>query len=58
MSDAEDQPKPKRKKGVKNTGNYKRNVIKKARLHGVAYVNYSGKPVPAIKYKTCCTYDF
>lgn len=37
----------KRKKGVVNSDKYKRNIIKKARIRGEQYKNYSGDIVPA-----------
>lgn len=45
---------PKRKKGIKNTEPYKRNVIKNARVHGYSYTNYAGKQVPSIEYSAHC----
>ncbi|CAH0562999.1 unnamed protein product [Brassicogethes aeneus] len=37
----------KRKRGVRNDENYQRNVIKKSRVQGKAYVNYKGNAVAA-----------
>lgn len=36
----------KRKKGVINTANYKRNIIRSAKVQGEAHVNYAGKEIP------------
>lgn len=44
----------KRKRGVRNDENYKRNVIKKCRVQGKAYVNYKGKSVAARKVGEGC----
>lgn len=54
MSDIEDEIHPKRKKGVKNTHLYQKNVINKARVHGKSYKSYSGKQVAAIEYHAHC----
>lgn len=44
----------KRKRGIRNDENYKRNIIKKARVQGKAYVNYKGKAVEARKLGDGC----
>lgn len=54
MSDVEDEIKPKRKKGVRNTHLYQRQMIKDARIHGKSYKSYSGEIVPAITYNADC----
>lgn len=38
----------KRKKGVKDPHSYKANVIKRARVKGMEYVNWKGNTVPEI----------
>lgn len=44
----------KRKRGVRHSEEYKRNVIKKARVEGKAYVNYKGNPVAERKVGEGC----
>lgn len=46
-SESENETPRKRKKGVVNSETYKKNIIKKARVHGLQHVNYAGKDVPA-----------
>lgn len=47
MSESEEEPVSKRRKGVVNEEKYKRSVIKTARVKGDAYVSYKGKQVSA-----------
>lgn len=44
----------KRKKGVRNTDLYSRNVTKRSRVEGVAYKGYSGTDVVAKKIGLPC----
>lgn len=44
----------KRKKGVINSDNYKRNKIKKAKLMGIEHVNWAGNLVPSKLPSTGC----
>lgn len=44
----------KRKKGVSNASNYKRNVIKDAILKGKAYTSHSDKLIPACSIGESC----
>lgn len=46
-SESEEEIRQKRKKGVVNYKNYKRNVIKNAKLKGEQHINYVGKVIPA-----------
>lgn len=47
MSDSsDDEPVPKRKRGVTKEKTYKRNIIREARVTGAGYVSYSGVQVP------------
>lgn len=36
-----------RKRGIRRTNDYKRNIIKKARVKGTPYVNWAGKEISA-----------
>lgn len=48
MSDSsDDEPNPKRRRGVVHEEKYKRNIIRNARLKGLQYVSYQGKEVPS-----------
>lgn len=51
---ANDSSTKKRKRGVRNDENYKRNVIKKSRVQGMAYVNYKGNTVGERKLGDGC----
>lgn len=44
----------KRKRGVRNDENYKRNMIKKARLKGEAYTSSKGKGIKEAEIGTDC----
>lgn len=44
-SEIEEQATKKRKKGLKQV-EYQRDIIKKARVKGTAYINYKGKLIP------------
>lgn len=44
----------KRRKGVRNDENYKKNVIKKSRVEGSEYVNYKGRTILARKQGAPC----
>lgn len=46
MSSSDEEPTPKRKRGVVREETYKRNVVRNARAKGEGYVAYSGKQVP------------
>jgi hypothetical protein len=43
------------KKRTNNSSNYKRNVIKKAKLQGIDHINHVGKSVPAKKTGESCS---
>lgn len=45
-SSSDEEPSPKRKKGVVNEEAYKRNVVRSARVKGDACTNYKGEFVP------------
>lgn len=49
MSESGDDPIPVRgrKRGIRNPDDYKRNIIKKARVKGTPYTNWSGNLVSA-----------
>lgn len=48
MSDSsDDEPNPKRRRGVVHEEKYQRNIIRNARLKGLQYVSYKGKEVPS-----------
>lgn len=42
---SDEEPAPKRRRGVSHTENYKRNVVREARVKGQEYVSYSGREV-------------
>lgn len=51
----EDEAAPlKRKRGIRNTSEYKREIIKKCRVKGTAYKRWSGALVPAINQGPDC----
>lgn len=45
-SSSDEEPSPRRKKGVVNGEANKRNVVRSARVKGDAYTNYKGELVP------------
>lgn len=47
MSDEEEIPLKKKKKGVRNISDYRCSKIRTARVKGVEYVNWKNKTVPA-----------
>lgn len=55
-SSSEDEPQPKRKKGVVNKSNYKNEKIKQARIHGKEYINIKGNLVNAKRTGPDCNF--
>ncbi|KAL1489921.1 hypothetical protein ABEB36_013847 [Hypothenemus hampei] len=55
-SEIENEIPKKRKKGVTRSENYKRNIIKNAKLCGLEHVNYAGKIIAgkAVPGNNCC----
>lgn len=45
MSSSEEEPAPKRRRGVVNKETYKHNVVRNARVKGEGYVSHFGKQV-------------
>lgn len=47
-------PPRKKKRGVRNTSEYKSEIIKLARIKGKAYTNWKGESIPAVKPGDSC----
>lgn len=53
-SSSEEEFRMKKKRGVRNIDSYKHNIIKKAKIQGLAHTNHVGKTVPPRKTGENC----